>query len=98
MGLQREKIELINKRMQMAELIRNADREYHISETQGKRYEIMADYLMSKGAAIVVLCKDCEFWGKATVNKMGFLICPVSGMDIMHNDFCSFRQRKRLKR
>lgn len=43
----------------------------------------------------VVRCKDCTYWDKATVNKHGFLICPASGMDIMHDDFCSFGERKR---
>ena len=44
----------------------------------------------------VVRCKDCHYWDEAKVNKRGFLICPVSGMDITPNDFCSYGERKKV--
>ena len=36
----------------------------------------------------VVRCKDCKHWERANVTGKG-LICPVSGMDITPNDYCS---------
>ena len=42
----------------------------------------------------VVRCKDCNYLYKATVNKKGFLVCPVSGMEITDNDFCSYGVKK----
>ena len=42
----------------------------------------------------IVRCKDCNYFSKATVNKKGFLICSVSGMEITDNDFCSYGERK----
>lgn len=35
-------------------------------------------------------CGECKIKEKATVNDNGFLICPVSGMEITDNDFCSY--------
>lgn len=43
---------------------------------------------------IVVLCKDCKYKSKSSVNDKGFLICSVSGMEITDNDFCSYSERK----
>lgn len=42
----------------------------------------------------VVRCRDCVYWRKAKTNSKGFLICPASGMEIMANDFCSYRERR----
>lgn len=42
----------------------------------------------------VVLCKDCKYKSKSSVNDKGFLICYVSGMEITDNDFCSYGERK----
>lgn len=35
-------------------------------------------------------CKTCEYKKNAYVNEKGFLICPVSGMEITDDDFCSY--------
>ena len=35
-------------------------------------------------------CGKCETKKRAIVNANGFLICPVSGMEIIDNDFCSY--------
>ena len=42
----------------------------------------------------VVRCKDCKFYKGAEVNERGFLVCPVSGMDITEYDYCSYGERK----
>lgn len=44
----------------------------------------------------VVRCKDCINADKhpAKVNKKGFLICAVSGMEITGADYCSYGERK----
>ena len=42
----------------------------------------------------VTFCKDCRYYQDAKVNEKGFLICPVSGMEITVTDFCSYGQRK----
>lgn len=39
-------------------------------------------------------CCECKAKEKAVVNDKGFLICPVSGMEITDNDFCSYFQPK----
>lgn len=39
-------------------------------------------------------CKNCTTKEKATVNAKGFLICPVSGMEITDDDFCSYFEHK----
>lgn len=46
-------------------------------------------------AKLVTRCKDCVHADSATFNKKGFLICPVSGMDIYPDSFCSYGERKR---
>lgn len=38
----------------------------------------------------IVRCKDCNYFSQTTVNKKGFCICSVSGMEITDNDFCSY--------
>lgn len=45
-------------------------------------------------AKLVTRCKDCVHADSATFNKKGFLICPVSGMDIYPDSFCSYGERK----
>lgn len=35
-------------------------------------------------------CGKCETKKRAIINANGFLICPVSGMEIIDNDFCSY--------
>lgn len=47
--------------------------------------------------APVVRCKDCKYLVNATVNSNGFLICHVSDMEIMPDDFCSYGERKEGK-
>jgi hypothetical protein len=42
----------------------------------------------------VIRCKNCEYWDKRTVNDKGFVICPVSGMEIHTEDYCSYGERK----
>ena len=41
----------------------------------------------------VVRCKDCNYFSQTTVNKKGFCICSVSGMEITDNDFCSYGEK-----
>ena len=43
--------------------------------------------------AEVVLCKDCQYYQDAKINKKGFLICPASGMEITETDYCSYGAR-----
>lgn len=45
-------------------------------------------------AVEVVRCEECFWWDKAKVNKKGFLICPISGMEIHNYDYCSYGERK----
>lgn len=44
----------------------------------------------SRPAIKIYMCKFCHNKKRATVNKKGFLICPVSGMEITDTDFCSY--------
>lgn len=41
----------------------------------------------------VVRCKDCNYFSQTTVDKKGFCICSVSGMEITDNDFCSYGEK-----
>lgn len=43
--------------------------------------------------APVVLCRDCKYLVRATVNSNGFLICNVSDMEITLEDFCSYGEK-----
>lgn len=45
-------------------------------------------------AVPVVRCVDCTHKDESYVNRDGFLICPVSGMDITDHDFCSYGERR----
>lgn len=38
----------------------------------------------------VVRCRDCKHVKNAKVNKKGYRICPVSHMEIVNDDFCSY--------
>ena len=38
----------------------------------------------------VVRCKDCKYLVDATINANGFLICDISDMEIIPDDFCSY--------
>ena len=42
----------------------------------------------------VVKCSECVNGKKAVINDKGFKICPVSGMEITDNDYCSYGERK----
>ena len=42
----------------------------------------------------VIKCKYCKYMKEAKLNKNGFLICPVSGMEITDDDFCSYAEIK----
>ena len=42
----------------------------------------------------VVRCSECVNGKKAVINDKGFKICPVSGMEITDNDYCSYGERK----
>lgn len=39
-------------------------------------------------------CGKCKAKEETIVNDKGFLICPVSGMEITDNDFCSYFRPK----
>lgn len=43
----------------------------------------------------VVRCKDCFYHADAKANEKGFLICPVSGMEITDYDYCSYGEREK---
>jgi len=45
-------------------------------------------------AVEVVRCRYCVNWKKAKMNSQGYLICPVSGMKIMADRFCSYGERR----
>lgn len=45
--------------------------------------------------AQVVRCGECVYSAAAKENEKGFIICPVSGMEISDNDFCSYGERRR---
>lgn len=49
---------------------------------------------LRRSTKLVTRCKDCVYSDSATFNKKGFLICPVSGMDIYPDSFCSYGKRK----
>ena len=42
----------------------------------------------------VVRCSECVNGKKAVINDKGFKICPVSGMEITDNDYCSYGERR----
>ena len=44
-------------------------------------------------AVEVVFCKDCIYQKDATVNSKGFIICPVSNMEITDDDYCSYGEK-----
>lgn len=44
----------------------------------------------TRSAPPIGRCGKCETKKRAIVNANGFLICPVSGMEIIDNDFCSY--------
>ena len=45
-------------------------------------------------AVPVVRCRDCVYAQSAKINKMGFCICPASGMEITDDDFCSYGEKR----
>ena len=49
-------------------------------------------------AVEVVFCEDCIYQKDATVNCKGFIICPVSGMEITDDDYCSCAKRQEKAR
>lgn len=50
---------------------------------------------LRRSTKLVTRCKDCVHADLATFNNKGFLICPVSGMGIYPDSFCSCGERKR---
>lgn len=49
---------------------------------------------LRRRAKRITRCKNCVHSDSATFNNKGFLICPVSGMEITPDDFCSYGERK----
>ena len=45
-------------------------------------------------AVEVVFCENCIYQKDATVNSKGFIICPVSNMEITDDDYCSYGERR----
>ena len=45
-------------------------------------------------AVPVVRCRECVYWDEAKVNRKGFLICPVSTMEIAEDVFCFYGERR----
>ena len=44
-------------------------------------------------AVEVVFCENCIYQKDAKVNCKGFIICPVSNMEITDDDYCSYGER-----
>ena len=64
-----------------------------------KHFDIQSGYIycspqIAENVKVVVRCKDCRYRNKTIVNKKGFEICEVSGMDKTDDDFCSFGERR----
>ncbi len=53
----------------------------------------LIDEIPAADVAPVVRCRDCKYLVRATVNSNGFLICNVSDMEIMLEDFCSYGEK-----
>ena len=53
----------------------------------------LADYLITNGVKIPVLCKDCKYTKRASVIE-GYFICGLLKQTVKDNDFCSFGERK----
>lgn len=51
------------------------------------------EFLPHADVVEVVRCSDCVY-RTGYINKNGFEVCPVSGMDITDDDFCSLGERK----
>lgn len=45
----------------------------------------------------VIRCANCAHWEKAKINRKGFLICPITRMEIYTSDFCSYAEREKHK-
>lgn len=45
----------------------------------------------------VIRCANCVHWEKAKINRKGFLICPITQMEIYASDYCSYAERKKCK-
>ena len=45
-------------------------------------------------AVEVVFCENCIYQKDAKVNCKGFIICPVSNMEITDDDYCSYGERR----
>lgn len=54
-------------------------------------------YAPAVDAVEVVFCKNCIYQKDATVNSKGFIICPVSNMEITDDDYCSYGERRESK-
>lgn len=46
-----------------------------------------------KSADNMVRCRDCKYSAQSAVNENGFIVCPVSGMEITQDDYCSYAER-----
>lgn len=57
-------------------------------------YRISLSEWNTRPAPPIGRCGKCETKKRAIVNANGFLICPVSGMEIIDNDFCSYFEPK----
>lgn len=55
---------------------------------------VFANNKLRRSTKLITRCKDCVHADSATFNKKGFLICPVSGMEITPDDYCSYGERK----
>lgn len=42
----------------------------------------------------VVKCKDCRYFEQVKTNCKGYMICPMSNMEISEYDYCSCGERK----
>lgn len=55
---------------------------------------VYANTLDSFPGVDVVFCRDCVCRKRAEVNAKGFEICPISGMEITDDDFCSYSEER----
>lgn len=58
---------------------------------------IVFEQILNSAAAVdavdVVFCENCIYQKDAKVNCKGFIICPVSNMEITDDDYCSYGER-----
>lgn len=60
----------------------------------GKSFKELLTKWNTRPAPPIGRCWECAQKEKAIVNSKGFLICPISGMEIYDEDYCSYFEPK----